>query len=181
MLDEGLIQKHGGYRTLKSYQTTTLVYDFTFEFCNKFVKDYRMRDQMIQAARSGRQNIAEGCQASGTSKKTEIKLVNVARASLEELLIDYEDYLRQRHLLLWGKDNPEAQAVRGLAYVENRSYSTYQSYLEKPETAANAIICVIHQASYLLDQQLKALEKAFLTEGGFTERLYRMRKAARDD
>ena len=98
-----LIPAHGGYRNLKSYQTATLVYDLTVRFCEQYVREHRMRDQMVQAARSGRQNIAEGSQASGTSKKTEIKLVSVARASLEELLLDYEDFLRQKSLQRWGK------------------------------------------------------------------------------
>ena len=133
---------------------------------------------MVQAARSGRQNIAEGSQASGTSKKTKLKLVGVARASLEELLLDYEDFLRQRALPLSGKSHPTAQMVRRLAYEKNRSYMTYRSYIENaaPEIAANTIICLIHQTNYLLDQQLRQLERAFLEEGGFTERLYRERK-----
>ena len=128
---------------------------------------------MVQAARSGRQNIAEGSQ-----KKTELKLVGVGRASLEELLLDYEDFLRQRALPLWGKSHPTAQMVRRLAYEKNRSYMTYRSYIENaaPEIAANTIICLIHQTNYLLDQQLRQLERAFLEEGGFTERLYRERK-----
>ena len=134
---------------------------------------------MVEAARSGRQNIAEGSQASGTSKKFELKLVGVAGASLEELLLDYEDFLRQRGFDLWGKDHPTAQVVRRLAYDENRSDSTYRSYIEKalPEVAANTAICLIHQTNYLLDQQLRQLEKAFLKEGGFTERLYKARTA----
>jgi len=137
---------------------------------------------MVQAARSGKQNIAEGSMASGTSRKTEMKLVGVARASLEELLLDFEDYLRQHSLALWDQDHPKAVAVRKLAYAPNRSYSTYQTYVEKapPEVAANDIICVIHQANYLLDQQLRQLEKQFLAEGGFTERLYRERTKERN-
>ena len=174
-----LISSHGGYRELKSFQTATLVYDFTVDFCIRFVRDGRLRDQMVHAARSGRQNIAEGCQASGTSKKTEMKLVSVARASLEELLLDYEDYLRQRKLVLWGKGHPEALKVRGLAYRSDRINETYKTYLEQPETAANTIICLICQATYLLDRQLKALEQQFLEEGGFTERLYQQRTEAR--
>lgn len=180
-MEESLIPQHGGYKKLKSFQTTTLIYDFTFEFCEKFVKDWRLRDQMVHAARSGRQNIVEGCQASGTSKKTEIKLIGVARASLEELLTDYEDYLRQRHLETWDKDHPTAQRVRAMAYETNRSYESYRTYLEKPETAANTIKCLIHQANYLLDRQLKSLEQAFLDKGGFTERLSRQRKQNRND
>lgn len=174
-----LIPPHGGYRNLKSFQQAEIVYDATVKFCDRFIdKRSRTHDQMVQAARSGRQNIAEGSQASGTSKKFELKLVGVARASLEELLLDFEDFLRQRTLPLWAKNHPTARAIRGLAYQINRSYMTYSSYIEKapPEIAANTIICLIHQANYLLDQQLKQLEKAFLDEGGFTERLYHFRK-----
>lgn len=179
---------HGGYRNLLSYQTTTIIYDLTVEFVNRYIeRNSRTRDQMVQAARSGRQNIAEGSQASGTSKKTELKLVGVARASLEELLVDYEDFLRQRNLPLWSKDSPKAQAVRALGYKTNRSYTTYKSYfernklsfLEHPEQAANCAICLIHQANYLLDQQLKALEEKFLKEGGYTENLFKRRLAER--
>jgi len=170
-----LIPPHGGYRELKSFQSSTLVYDLTVEFCDRFVKEHRMKDQMVQAARSGRQNIAEGCQASGTSKKAELKLVNVARASLEELLLDYEDYLRQRGLTAWDKNSVEALQVRKLSYEQNRSNMTYRSYLSEPSTAANVLICLIHQTNYLLDQQLRALQKEFLEQGGFTERLYKMR------
>ena len=174
-----LISSHGGYRDLKSFQHAELVYDATVRFCDRFIdRRSRTTDQMVQAARSGRQNIAEGSQASGTSKKTELKLVGVARASLEELLLDYEDFLRQRTLPLWGKTHPTAHIVRRLAYEKNRTYMTYKPYIENaaPEVAANTIICLIHQTNYLLDQQLRQLERAFLEEGGFTERLYRERK-----
>jgi four helix bundle suffix protein len=137
---------------------------------------------MVQAARSGKQNIAEGSMASGTSKKTELKLIGVARASLEELLLDFQDYLRQQRLPLWGKDDAKAKEIRALAYKSNRSYKTYKAYLEDspPEIAANTMICLIHQTNYLLDQQLRALEKEFLKEGGFTEKLYRVRSQMRD-
>lgn len=173
-------QKHGGYRNLKSYQTTTFIYDLTVEFCKIYLTDksdktnlsYRTIDQMIQAARSGRQNIAEGSQASLTSKKTEIRLVSVARASLEELLIDFEDFLRQRGLKLWDKDEPKTQEIRTLT---DRTYSTYQTYLSEPEKAANCLICLIHQANYLLDHQLQALESAFIKEGGYSENLFKKR------
>ena len=181
-MDNNLIPPHGGYRELKSFQHSELVYDATVKFCDRFIdRRSRTHDQMVQAARSGRQNIAEGSQASGTSKKFELKLVGVARASLEELLLDYEDFLRQRGFALWGKDHPTAQLVRRLAYEKNRSYMTYRSYIETaaPEVAANTVICLIHQTNYLLDQQLRQLEKAFLREGGFTERLYKARTAAR--
>ena len=179
----GLIPAHGGYRQLKSYQMAEVVYDATVAFCERFIDKYsRTRDQMVQAARSGKQNIAEGSMASGTSRKMEMKLVGVARASLEELLLDFQDYLRQHGLALWDKNHPKAVAVRKLAYAPNRSYSTYKTYIENapPEVAANAIICVIHQANYLLDQQLRQLGKQFLAEGGFTERLYRERTKARN-
>jgi four helix bundle protein len=126
MPPERLILAHGGYRQLKSFQQAELVYDATVKFCDRFINPRsRTHDQMVQAARSGRQNIAEGSQASGTSKKFELKLVGVARASLEELLLDYEDFLRQNGHQLWGKDHPTARVVRALAYEENRSYTPY--------------------------------------------------------
>ncbi len=177
-----LIGPHGGYRNLKSYQTTEIIYDATVAFCDRFIdKRSRTHDQMVQAARSGKQNIAEGSMASGTSKKFELKLVGVARASLEELLLDYEDFLRQRGLTKWGKDHAEVQKIRKLAYATDRSYSTYKSNVETApaDVAANTLLCLIHQANYLLDQQLRQLEKQFLNEGGFTERLYHARRDAR--
>ncbi|HDO26193.1 MAG TPA: four helix bundle protein [Nitrospirae bacterium] len=173
-----LIPPHGGYRELQSYQMSEIVYDATVVFCDRFIsRRSRTHDQMVQAARSGKQNIAEGCMASGTSKKTELKLVGVARASLEELLLDFQDYLRQKGLSLWAKDHSKAGEVRKLCYQKNRSYLTYKTYVEAspPEVAANTMICLIHQTNYLLDQQLRTLEKEFLKEGGFTERLYRVR------
>jgi restriction system protein len=178
-----IIPPHGGYRDLQSYQMSEIVYDGTVVFCDRFIsKRSRTHDQMVQAARSGKQNIAEGCMASGTSKKSELKLVGVARASLEELLLDFQDYLRQHNLPLWGKDHPRAKEVRELCYRKNRSYLTYRPYIEvsSPVGAANTLLCVIHQTNYLLDQQLRALEKGFLEEGGFTERLYKARTQARD-
>jgi len=182
MSERPVIGPHGAYRKLKSYQMSEIVYDGTVAFCGRFV-DRRSRtiDQMEQAARSGKQNIAEGNMASGTSKKTELKLVNVARASLEELLLDYQDFLRQRELPLWGKDHSRAQAIRKLAYQKNRSYSTYKPCIENssPEIAANTMICLIHQINYLLDQQLRQLEQAFVDEGGFTEKLYQARQQAK--
>jgi len=175
--DAGLIPKHGGYRKLKSYQTTEIIYDGTVEFCRQWVKSWKLKEQMTGAARSGKQNIAEGCQVSGTSKKTELKLIGVARGSLEELLQDYEDFLRQRGLPIWPKNHPKAEEIRKLAYERNRSYRTYKTYVESDDagTAANTLVCLIHQANYLLDQQLRTLEKEFLEKGGFTERLYRKR------
>jgi four helix bundle suffix protein len=175
-----LISKHGGYQKLKSYQSAEIVYDATVAFCDRFIDGRsRTHDQMVQAARSGKQNIAEGSAASGTSRKTEIKLTAVARASLEELLLDYMDFLRQRGLTPWDKQHPRAQEVRRMAWKEDRTYRTYKTYVEQgsPEIAANSIVCLIHQTNYLLDRQLKQLERLFLEEGGFTERLYRYRSA----
>jgi len=177
--EANLISPHGGYRNLKSYQTAEIIYDATIVFCNRFIdKRSRTHDQMVQAARSGKQNIAEGSMVSGTSKKTEMKLMGVARASLEELLLDYEDILRQRGLMLWDKSHPQAQKIRNLAWEKNRSYATYKTYIEQNsiEVAANVLVCLIHQANYLIDQLLRQLEKQFLEKGGFTERLYQTRR-----
>lgn len=182
--DPGFISPHGGYRGLKSFQMSELVYDATVKFCNRFIDPRsRTHDQMVQAARSGNKNIVEGSQVSGTSKKMELKLVGVARASLEELLGDYQDFLRQRDLPEWGKDHPMAVLVRRLAYARNRSYRTYSTYIENApaEVAANTMLCLVHQTSYLLDQQLRQLEQAFLQEGGFTERLYQARQRSRQN
>jgi four helix bundle suffix protein len=177
MADNGFIPAHGGYEDLKSFQKARLVYDGTVCFCRRFL-DRRDRtiDQMVQAARSGKQNILEGSQASGTSKEMEIKLTNVARASLEELLEDYQDYLRTHGLKLWAKDSREALFVRRLG-SQNRSYESYKSYLETrpPEVVANILICLIHQTNYLLDQLLQQQEAAFLKEGGLRERMTRSR------
>lgn len=182
-MTRGFIPPHGGYKDLLSYRKAEIVFDATVRFCERFV-DQRSRthDQMIQAARSGKQNIIEGSMASATSKETEIKLTNVARASLEELLEDYRDFLRTRELPLWEKDHPQAQAVRNLGYGSHVSYMTYRSYVEgsPPETAANAIICLIHQANYLLDQQIRSLEDAFVKEGGLRERMTRARLQERN-
>lgn len=174
-----IIPPHGGYQKLKSYQMAEIVYDATVKFCKHFIdKKSRTIDQMVQAARSGKQNIAEGSMASGTSKKTELKLVGVARASLEELLIDYKDFLRQHGLTLWAKDEPLAKKIRQLAYIGNKSYLTYRSYIEEStmEIAANTMVCLINQTNYLLDQQLRQLERQFIEEGGFSEKLYKARQ-----
>lgn len=189
--DHRLIPKYGGYRKLRSFQTAQLVYDGTVVFCDRFVdKRSRTHDQMVQAARSGVQNIAEGSMASATSKKTELKLTGVARASLEELLLDYEDFLRQRGLRLWAKDSPEALAVREryLSKQSDRSdgsdtsdgSDSYGIATAMPEAAANTLICLINQASFLLGRQLEKLEQNFLSEGGFTEKLYKARRTAID-
>ena len=179
---DGFIDPHGGFRNLKSYQMSEIVYDGTAAFCDRWIgRRSRTHDQMVQAARSGKQNIAEGSRASGTSKKFELRLVSVTRASLEELLLDYQDFLRQRNLPIWGKNHPPAQKIRKLAYASNRSYMTYRTYIEgsPAEVAANTMLCLIHQTNYLLDQQLRQLEQKYLEQGGFTEKLYRTRLRTR--
>ena len=188
------IRPSGGYRDLRSFQVTTIIYDATVDFCARFV-DQRSRtvDQMVQAARSGRQNIAEGSRASATSSQTELRLVNVARASLDELLLDYEDFLRQRKLRAWTKDDPEAKAVRAVGRQDRPGpsdqpdprYSQWLNHAD-PSVVANTLICLIHQANYLLDQQIRALERDFVQEGGYSEqlaaaRLAHRRKADRSD
>ena len=182
-MPEGFIPHHGGYADLLSYQKAEIVYDATVHFCDRFLdKRDRTRDQMIQAARSGKQNIIEGSMVSGTSKESEVKLTNVARASLEELLADYRDFLRVRGLRLWEKDCKEARYVRKLGYRSDVSYRTYKPFIESrpPETVANIIVCLIHQTNYLLDQQIRRLEKDFLEQGGLRERMTRARLAERD-
>ena len=181
-MPQNFIPPHGGYEDLLSFQKARIVYDGTVRFCERFL-DRRDRTvgQMVQAARSGKQNILEGSQASGTSKEAEIKLINVARASLEELLEDYRDFLRVRTLVLWDKNSREARFVRRLGARKDRSYESYRTYIETrpPEVVANIMICLIHQTNYLLDQQLRQLEKAFLEEGGLRERMTRARLAER--
>lgn len=181
-MTERFIPPHGGYENLLSFQKARAIYDATAWFCGSYLqKRDRTNDQMIQAARSGKQNILEGSQASGTSKKTELKLTNVARASLEELLEDYRDFLRVRGWRLWEKNSREAMFVRKLGRGSDVTYETYRTYIETrpPEVAANIIICVIHQTNYLLDQQIRQLEKAFISEGGLSERMTHARLAAR--
>ena len=181
--DNPIILPHGNYQELLSYQKSEVIYDLTFRFCEKHLKKGdRTIDQMVQAARSGKQNIVEGSKASGTSKEMEIKLTNVARASLEELLEDYRDYLRVRDLVMWDKDSKEAQYVRKLGSKPYTTYETYRTYVDtrSAEVLANIAICLIHQANYLLDQQLKRLEKDFLRDGGLRERMTRARLQSRD-
>ena len=168
------LRPSGGYRNLLSFQVATIIYDATASFCDRFVDSRsRMRDQMIQAARSGRQNIAEGSRASATSSQTELRLVNVARASLDELLLDYEDYLRQSGHAQWTKDSPEAAAVRLVGKNRADSTAEYRDWLahDNPAVVANAAICLIHQANYLLDRQIQALERQFVQQGGYSEQL----------
>ena len=172
-----IILPHGGYKNLMSYQNAIIVHDLTVIFCEKYIDRFsRTKDQMIQAARSGKQNIAEGSMASGTSKETEMKLVGVARASQEELLIDYQDFLRQHQLPLWGKDDDRVGKVRKMIYMTGRTCLTYESYMLSSENAANVMICLIHQTNYLLDRLLQALERDFSKDGGLRERLFKARQ-----
>jgi four helix bundle suffix protein len=186
------LRPSGGYRRLRSFRAATIIYDGTVTFCDRFLdKRTRTVDQMVQAARSGRQNIAEGSRASATSSQTELRLLTVARASLDELLLDFEDFLRQRHLRQWSKDDPEAHAVREVWRMIDQSdrtdpsdqsdYAAYAAWLETqdPAVVANALICLIHQANYLLDQQIASLERRFVEEGGYSERLAAARIAER--
>ena len=208
MEPEPLIPKHGGYRKLKSFQVAQLAYDVTVRFCGRYISPRsRTHDQMVQAARSGVQNIAEGSKASGTSKKMELKLTNVARASLEELKLDYEDYLRHRRLPLWPEDDPRRKALVArrcatadavadwvaeqhgrdgqngpdeqpkLRVPSMKSMPSIQSTY--PEIAANAALVLIGVACALLDRQIEAQAAAFTEEGGFTERLHRIRSERR--
>lgn len=179
------LRASGGYRKLHSFQRATVIYDGTVMFCDRFLdKRSRTVDQMVQAARSGRQNIAEGSRASASSSQTELRLVGVARASLDELLLDYEDFLRQRGLRLWAKDSAEVKAVREIARRESGTDASdgtdgtdtsgaYAPWLNHPqaEVVANALICLIHQANFLLDRQIAGLERSFIEDGGYTERL----------
>ncbi|MEX0802261.1 MAG: four helix bundle suffix domain-containing protein [Candidatus Binatia bacterium] len=179
------LRPSGGYRDLRSFQAATVIYDATVAFCDRFVdRRSRTRDQMVQAARSGRQNIAEGSRAAATSSQTELRLVNVARASLDELLLDYEDFLRQRGKRQWKKDDPEARQVRSVGTRRDPTdqtdrpdptdhWKSYSRWLEAadPAVVANAVLCLIHQTNYLLDQQIAALERDFIAEGGYTEQL----------
>jgi four helix bundle suffix protein len=206
-----LIPKHGGYRKLKSFQVAQLVYDVTVRFCDKYIdRRSRTHDQMVQAARSGVQNIAEGSQVSATSKKMELKLTQVARASLEELKLDYEDFLRQRGLAQWERENPLRQSLidrrcqtadevaawvvgvaksGGLCGHGGRSGQKPESFTESttstlstkiyPELAANSALTLLAVACSLLDRQVERLATDFETEGGFTERLYKVRTAKR--
>ena len=178
----GITGPHSGVPRFEILDAASeIVYDATVVFCDRFIdRRSRTHDQMVQAARSGKQNIAEGSMASGTSRKTELKLVGVARASLEELLIDYQDFLRQRHALSgrWRTPAPKPSGAFGL-YAADKSYKTYEPLLKNPESAANTLVCLIHQTNYLLDQQLRQLDQQFQKEGGFTEKLHRCRSENR--
>src|SRR3989454_8379527 len=190
---EGFIPPHGGYANLRSYQKSQIVYDATVSFCDRFIdKRSRTHDQMVQAARSGGKNIAEGSRAAATTSQTELRLVNVARASLEELLLDYEDYLRQNGHRQWEPEDREAREVRAVGWQEDQSdqsdrsdpiahWKLYARWLERddPAVVANTLLCLIHQANYLLDQQISALERGFVQDGGYSEQLAAARIAER--
>ena len=187
----------GGYRKLRSYKVAEAVYDATVVFCRRFFShDRRLTDQMVQAARSGVRNISEGSGASATSRKTEMKLTNVARSSLsDELLRDYESFLTQRGLRVWPKDSKEAKAMRG-RLMQDRAPTPPTSNAKvrltglfglsdfvgkaEPELAANAMLCAVNQAAYLLRRQLESQGRAFLQNGGFTEKLYASRTSTRN-
>ena len=175
-----LIQKTGDYKKLLTYKKAEIIYDLTYYFCQNYLsKGDRTVDQMIQAARSGKQNIVEGSAASGTSKETEIKLTNVAKASLQELLIDYEDYIRTRNLMLWAKNSVQALKMRELGKTQTSDYFIKIAKTRTPETIANMTICLIHQEDYLLEKQIDKLSKDFLEKGGFKEQMYKARKESR--
>jgi four helix bundle suffix protein len=196
--DRHRLRPSGGYRKLRSYQVATIIYDGTVSFCDRFVdKRSRTHDQMVQAARSGGKNIAEGSRAAATTSQRELRLVNVARASLEELLLDYEDYLRQHRQRQWSKNDAEALAVREVGRRHDQTDQTdqtdrsdpvahwkaYAPWLEHedPAVVANTMLCLIHQANYLLDQQISALERDFVQKGGYSEQLAAARIAAREN
>jgi hypothetical protein len=167
---ERLLPPRGDYRTLLSFQKAEIVYDITFRFAHKHLsRGDRTVDQMIQSARSGKKNILEGSKAALTSMETEIKLTNVARASLEELLDDYKDHLRARDLTIWDKDSKEAQYVRRLGRKTPQSYENYREFVETrpPEVIANIALCLIHQTNFLIDQQLRRVGKRLRRAGRF--------------
>ncbi len=175
-----LLQTHGGYRALKTFQLARLIFDITVRFCDRYVQG-RTHDQMVQAARSGVQNIAEGSQASGTSKKTELKLTNVARASLEELKLDYEDFLRQRGLCQWDAFDTRRKKLTDERFSNADQFALWTKKMAKnqkeiPEIAANGMLTLLSVTCLFLDRQLSAQADDFQREGGFTERLYRVRK-----
>ncbi len=171
------LPQHGHYRHLRVYQVTEIIYDITFYFTQHFLqRSDRTIDQMVQAARSGKQNIAEGNQAAATSSETEIKLTNVAKASLEELLDDYEDYLRVRELEKWGSLHPRYEKMRQYARSEQIK-KNYAQVIQKmnDEEIANLCITLIHQAIYMLHKLLITMQERFVTEGGIKERMFQAR------
>lgn len=180
-MPEKLIRHSGNYRKLLSYQKSEVIFEMTYYFCHNYLKKGdRTVDQMVQAARSGKQNIIEGCAASTTSAKTEIKLVNVAKASLQELLEDYIDYLRTRGHRQWEENSVEWQAMRKLGKEHNdATFFMKLCQTRPPETIANMAIILIYQADYLLFKQLERLEKDFIIQGGFSEKMNRIRREQR--
>ena len=167
------------YKNLKSYEQAVTVCDLTVEFCKKYLNPKsRTVDQMEQAARSGKQNIVEGCAASRHNPQTEIKLLGVARASFEELLEDYHDFLRQRGLEIWSKDDSRSLELRHFSYKSDKSYETYKFYMTDPEKIGNCLITLVNQTNYLLDQQIKGVKKANESSGviweGRSQRLSRI-------
>jgi len=172
-----LANQEGGYKSLAIFKQAEIIYDFTVEFTKKYIEyKSRTKDQMDQAARSGKQNIAEGYLQK--SVESRLKLLRVSRGSYEELLNDYLDFLRQRNFLLWDKNSPAACDMRSLVYkIYNsyKSYNLYKPYLSSPETAANAMVCLINQTNQLLDQKLRWIEEKFVKEGGFRENLLKKR------
>lgn len=169
----------GGYKSLPIFKQAEIIYDFTVKFCDLYIdKKSRTVDQMVQAARSGKQNIAEGYMQKSTAGK--IKLLGVSRGSYEELLNDYADHLRQHSLPIWEKDSPEAKKVRSLVYNRYNNYNCYKNYISSPISAANSMICLINQTNQLLDQKLRWTEESFVKEGGFHENLLKKRLAYRN-
>ena len=179
---ETLIPNRGNYKNLLSYQKSNVIFEMTYYFCHKYLsKGDRTVDQMVQAARSGKQNIIEGCSASSTSAKTEIKLLNVAKASLLELLEDYEDYLKVRNYRQWEEGSVEMEAMRKLGIQHSDAeYFMKLAETRPSETIANMAIVLIKQADYLLYRQLQRLSEDFVNNGGFSEKMSRMRRENRD-
>lgn len=181
-MSNGFIPPHGGYEDLHSYKKALIVFLATYYLAKRWVRmGSRTRDQMEQSARSGKQNIVEGSLAAGTSKETELRLTGVARSSIGELLEDYKDFLRLRGLPIWDKDEPRMLAMRALG-TDDATYETYGSYVESDdaEVVGNIMVCLCTQTGFLLDQQIRELEQAFLKEGGIRERMTQARLAARD-
>lgn len=177
-----LLKPRGDYRNLLSFQKAEVIYDITFRFAHKFLaRGDRTIDQMIQSARSGKKNILEGSKAAPTFKEMEIKLTNVARASLEELLDDYRDYLRARDKRIWHKDSSEAQYVRAMGRTTPQTFDLYREIVEtrSAEIVANLAICLVHQCNFLIDRQIRRLEQEFVQHGGLRERMTRVRLEVR--
>ncbi len=176
---DGFIPLHGGYRNLITYRKSEIIYDGTIYFTNRFFSRFdRTASQMVQAARSGKQNIVEGSVISATSKELEIKLTNVARASLEELLIDYNDFLRTKKLEKWDKEHRLVKRLRQLNRENPKpKYETFRKAIEheNPEICANTMITLIHITTYLLYKQMCSLEASFINDGGLNERMFRAR------